>query len=99
MAITPQEATRKAQPDAQTLKMLEERIDMEIVKNVEKGMDHTYLDASIFPTIAARKAIMETYRHAGWSVTYHTDQRDGDAITISKATPRDDRPTVSFYDR
>ncbi len=83
MAITPTEATRRARPDTAELKRLETMIDEEIVSRMRKVEAAITFDIEIFPDHATRTAIIDSYRTAGWNVTYNSDWRDGDYISIA----------------
>ena len=95
MAITPQEAARKAKPSKEMLKNLEEKIDKILVEAQERGTSAT-VDASIFGNTATRTAVMDSYRKAGWNVKYSSDQRDGDYLSFSPKPARNH--STSQYD-
>ena len=82
--ITPIEAQQRAAPRTADLERLERIIDDAIVLGFTLGNKEITIDASIFPSYAARKAITSKYNIFGWDVKYVSDQRDGDYLIFKK---------------
>ncbi len=89
------------------------KTDMSQIKNAESLIDEilelaslselsegVYIDASLIPVgekVSAK--IKDMYRNAGWTVSYFSDQRDGDAwvFKINKRFREDSDPLRPDY--
>jgi hypothetical protein len=73
---------KRATPNAQEIKRLEERIDAELIKMQASGY-WPALSASLFGNNAAKAALLDRHRTAGWRVEEYSDQREGSFVSIN----------------
>ncbi len=77
------------------MRRLEDRVDQILVDKLRNGYsDNVYIETSAFPDAASRDAIINRYALAGWSVSRHGDQREGDYLVFT-ARQSDQRDNVS----
>lgn len=100
MAITPSEARRRAAPDPETLKRLEDRVDTILVDKLRSGNgDNVYIETSAFPDVATRDTIINRYALAGWSVSRQSDQREGDYLVFTaRQSDQRDNASCNYWD-
>ena len=100
MAITPSEARKRAAPDPEMMRRLEDRVDQILVDRLRTGYgDSVYIDTSVFPDAASRDAIINRYALSGWSVSHQSDQREGGYLVFSarQSDQRDGR-SCNYWD-
>ncbi|MFH1400811.1 MAG: hypothetical protein ABIH41_04790 [Nanoarchaeota archaeon] len=90
MVIRPQELeTRVNQTYAAEMTCAEERIDETLLRSAKQYPVN--IDTQVFGVLPRTllEEVIEKYRHAGWRVQYHSDQRDGSFYSFNPITERD----------
>lgn len=85
MAITPQQAMQLTEADKAKVKTLEREIDKAILGSNEltrHGRVTFPAPKELYPGARIYREIEKLYQKAGWKVEYHSDQRDGDWLTL-----------------
>ena len=91
MAVRPRDVYYPSENDQEEIKKLEAQIDAQLKgQGRYRGGCITLSPDSFGKDIVIREALFKLYRNAGWKVTHHSDQRDGDYISF-EAPDRDSR--------
>jgi hypothetical protein len=84
MPITPGKARKLTELEESKMKELESYIDSKILKAYENNLESTInrnginVSPPTYMTIRMRTYIEQLYENAGWDVSYHECQRDGE---------------------
>jgi len=93
MAITPKEALKITEAERDQVKDLESRIDLALKKEFpgysNKATYSLDRDSRGGVSKRVRTEIIGRYQSAGWNVSYHSDQREGNWLSF---TPREGIP-------
>jgi DNA-directed RNA polymerase len=85
MVVGPKELEKMTEDEKRALKILEEKIDIELFKDSYNENRYTVTIDGIKATRKVQKKIKEIYQNAGWrKVTFNSEQRGGDWIEFLK---------------
>lgn len=96
MVLNPKDVDDKARPDKATIESLEKKIDGLLIENRRAGRRTIEVSVSLFPDKASVDAIRQLYGQNGWSVTYHSDQRDGDYYVFSEKKTEQNTSSTNY---
>ena len=98
MTLGPRELLEKVVQDERPRIRRAERLIDEALTERYNGLNTVAIDATLFHGIRAPalNKLLDAYRHAGWTVQYQSDQRDGDFYQFS-TIERDGRRDHGIY--